>query len=113
MDERHDGALARYEWYTRDRTLTMEQALVNRETELGRPLNITERRQFFKGWRMGLAVQSANNLIGVARYLNRADLEALGADLFALAQKYGVGKTIAEMKTHLVESKSPRHDDEG
>jgi len=101
LSENHFGSLARYDWVREDRTLTMEQALFNRETELGRELDRQERRDFMRGWRAGLVVQSANELISLSRYLRKDDLEALGEEVFALLQKYGGGRTIAEMEAEL------------
>lgn len=101
LKEDHFGSRARWDALFHDRERTMAQALFDRETELGRALTLAERRQFFRGWRVGLLTYNINELRGLTRYLNADELETLGGELLALAQKYGGGRTIEETEADL------------
>lgn len=66
----------------------MRQALAEFEREGGHALDALERREFFRGWRQNQVVRPANTLIELAQYLNADQLDALGAEAQALADKW-------------------------
>lgn len=60
-----------------------------RELERGRVVDARDKREFFRGWRSGKAVYAMRNLQNLMGYLNGAELEQLGEDLYGMARSWG------------------------
>lgn len=67
---------------------TGEVALAAVEKEQDRKLTLSERREFYDGWRRGLANYYAGRALRLMNYLRAEQVEALGADMEALVRKY-------------------------
>lgn len=90
----HTGAVQRNRALFRNRGLTLEQAIAEIEEEDGRKLSKTERREFMRGWRVGGVTFPLNGIRDAIKCLNAEQLEALSADLFALAEKHKIELSI-------------------
>lgn len=68
--------------------LTMQQALAKYEEEEGERLSLSEKREFFNGWRRGAATFAIDDLHYILNSLNADDMERFGDDLLAFAAKW-------------------------
>lgn len=68
--------------------MNKDQALAEYVREVGHDLDLQQRRKFLRGWRQNQVVRPANTLIKLAQYLNADQLDALGAEAQALADKW-------------------------
>jgi len=90
----HEGAGMRNDAVFRAAPQTLDQAIAELETEIGRSLTPPERAEFEHGWAAGAVTACTRRIDGAIRRLSNAELETLARDLRDVAAKYGIVITL-------------------
>lgn len=84
---------ARYRWNALDKKagyegLTMHTAWDKFQLEEGTPLSLSEKREFFNGWRRGTSTFALEEMHYILNRLNADDMEQFGSDLLKVVRKW-------------------------
>lgn len=97
ITQAHYGATARRTALVDGLEASFKQAKQIREQELKRSMTRQERRDFKRGWHLGLLHYGLGELQAAGRYLKNEEVEVLGNSVYKLARELGFALSLPEL----------------